>query len=251
MEQEFKGKAALVTGAATGNGEAIARRLFQGGASVILAGHNKKDLEALARDMDKTGKNCIGFEADVRDLKAMQDAVAVAIKTFGGLHLAVNNAGKTGPAETLIADLAPEDWEDVISTNLTGMYTSLKAELPAILKSKGGAIVNLSSGNGVVGVAGLAAYTTTKHGVIGLTKSVALEYADKNIRVNCIGPGYVATPRIKEMGEEALEAMGQLHPMGRLATREEVAEFTAFLLSDRASFCTGGFYPLDGGYTAR
>ncbi len=139
----------------------------------------------------------------------------------------------------------------MIATNLTGMYLSLKAELPLIVKSGGGAVLNLSSANGVVGVAGLAAYTTTKHGVIGLTRSAALEYADKKVRVNCIGPGYVATPRMNEMPREALDMLGQMHPLGRLATRDEVAELAAFLVSDKAAFCTGGFYPIDGGYTAQ
>jgi NAD(P)-dependent dehydrogenase (short-subunit alcohol dehydrogenase family) len=139
----------------------------------------------------------------------------------------------------------------VIGTGLTGVFLSLKAELPAMMESGGGAIVNLSSANGIVGVAGLAAYAAAKHGVVGLTRSVALECADGGIRVNCIGPGYVATPRILQAPQEVLDEMSSSHPMARLAKREEVAELTAFLLSERASFCTGGFYPIDGGYTAR
>jgi NAD(P)-dependent dehydrogenase (short-subunit alcohol dehydrogenase family) len=248
---EFLGRVAIVTGAATGVGEGIARRLFAGGANVVLTGHDRAGLEQVVREIDPKQQRSRAVEADVRDADAMLKAVSIAVKTFGGLHLAVNNAGLTGPHDTLIEDLSLDDWRTVIDTDVTGMFLSLKAEIPAIRNSGGGAILNLSSGNGIVGVAGLAAYTAAKHAVVGLTRSVALENADKGIRVNCIGPGYVATPRMKQLPQAALDEMAQLHPMGRLVTREEVAEMAVFLLSDRASFCTGGFYPIDGGITAR
>lgn len=249
--RELTGKVALVTGAATGIGEAIARRLFVGGASIIVTGHDKMGLDALLASLDPECKRSRALELDVRDADAMLRAVSLAEESFGGLDIAVNNAGVTGPHDTPIEKLSLDDWNTVISTDLTGMFLSLKAELPALVKRGGGAIVNLSSANGVVGVAGISAYTTAKHGVIGLTKSAALEYADKGIRVNCIGPGYVATPRMQQMPQQALDAMAQSHPLGRLALPEEVAEMTAFLLSDKAGSCTGGFYPVDGGYTAR
>jgi NAD(P)-dependent dehydrogenase (short-subunit alcohol dehydrogenase family) len=248
---DFDRQVALVTGAATGIGEQIARRLHAGGAAVTLVGHDGAALEKLCRELDPDGARTLAVEADVRDEAAMQAAVRRAVDQFGALHLAVNNAGLTGPHDTPLEALSLADWNTVIGTDLTGMFLSLKAELPAIVAAGGGAIVNLSSGNGVVGVAGIAAYTAAKHGVLGLTRAVALEYADKKVRVNAIGPGYVATPRMLEMPQDALDALAQAHPLGRLATREEVAEFAAFLLSARASFCTGGFYPIDGGYTAR
>lgn len=248
---DFDRQVALVTGAAAGIGEQIARRLHEGGAQVTLVGHDGAALERLCREMDPEGTRTLAVEADVRDEAAMREAVRQAVDKFGALHLAVNNAGLTGPHDTPLEALSLEDWNTVIGTDLTGMFLSLKAELPAIVAAGGGAIVNLSSGNGIVGVAGIAAYTAAKHGVLGLTRAVALEYADKNVRVNAIGPGYVATPRMLEMPQEALDALAQAHPLGRLATREEVAEFAAFLLSSRASFCTGAFYPIDGGYTAR
>ena len=248
---EFENRTALVTGAATGNGEAIARRLFGGGARVVLAGHDRDAMQSLARSLDPTGERTRVAEGDVRDPSFMPRAVACATQTWGGLHLAVNNAGITGPGDTRLEDLALQDWQAVIDTDLTGMFLSLKAELPAIVRAGGGAIVNLSSANGVVGVAGLAAYTTAKHGVIGLTRSAALEYAERKVRINCIGPGYVATPRMLQMPQDALDMLAAQHPLGRLAGTEEVAELCAFLLSDRAAFCTGAFYPLDGGYTAR
>ncbi|GGC14468.1 SDR family NAD(P)-dependent oxidoreductase [Pseudoduganella buxea] len=248
---ELNKRSALVTGAATGIGEQIARRLFAGGAAVTLVGHDGAALERLRGELDPEGGRALAIEADVRDEAAMQDAVRRAVAGFGALHLAVNNAGLTGPHDTLLEDLSLETWNSVIETDLTGMFLSLKAELPAIVAAGGGAIVNLSSANGIVGVAGIGAYTAAKHGVLGLTRAVALEYATKKVRVNAIGPGYVATPRMLEMPREALDGMAAAHPLQRLATREEVAEFAAFLLSDRASFCTGGFYPIDGGYTAR
>jgi NAD(P)-dependent dehydrogenase (short-subunit alcohol dehydrogenase family) len=247
---EFTNRVAVITGAATGIGEGIARRLFAGGASIVVCGHNRAGLDELLRDIDPKLQRSRAVEADVRDADAMRAVVQTAVETFGGLHLAVNNAGITGPHDTLIEDLSLEDWHAVIETDVTGMFLSLKAELPAIRNSGGGAIVNLSSGNGIVGVAGISAYTAAKHAVVGLTKSAALEYADKGIRVNCIGPGYVATPRILQMGDLANE-FAQLHPTQRLVTREEVAELASFLLSDRAPSCTGGFYPIDGGITAR
>lgn len=248
---EFKGKVAFVTGAGTGNGEAIAERLYAGGASVVLASRCLAPVQVVCKRIDPEGARTLPLEADVRDPRAMESAVKRTIARFGKLDLAVNNAGITGPAGVPVQEVEVEIWRDVIDTDLTGIFHSMKYEIPAMLANGSGAIVNLSSANGIVGLPGMAAYTAAKHGVIGLTRSAALELAESNIRVCAIAPGYVATPRIMESGKEVTDWMASVHPMKRLATREEVADLVAYLLSDRAAFITGSVHSIDGGYTAQ
>lgn len=248
---EFKGKVALVTGAGTGNGEAIAARLHAGGACVALVSRRLEQVESVSRSIDPEGARTVALEADVRDPKAMEAAVRRTLERFGKLDLAVNNAGITGPAGVPVQDLDAEIWREVIDTDLTGIFYSMKYEIPAMLSNGSGAIVNMSSANGLVGLAGMASYTAAKHGVIGLTRSAALELAESNIRVCAVAPGYVATPRIMDSGKEVTDWMAGLHPMKRLATREEVADLVAYLLNDRAAFMTGSVHSIDGGYTAQ
>lgn len=248
---QFEGKVAFVTGAGTGIGESVARRLFDGGASVALVSRRLESVKAVCDEIDRDGTRTIALEADVRDSAAVQRAVTKTVERFGRLDLAVNNAGVAGPAGVPVQDLDAESWREVLDTDVTGVFFSMKAAIPAMLANGGGSIVNLSSANGLVGLPGMAAYTAAKHAVIGLTRSVALELATSGIRVNAVAPGYVATPRIVESGAEVTAFMADAHPMKRLATREEIAELIAFLLSDSSAFVTGSVYSADGGYTAQ
>jgi len=248
---ELAGKVALVTGAGTGNGEAIAERLFAGGASVALVSRRLDSVRSVCQRIDSEGTRTLAVEADVRHAKAMEAAVKRVIERFGKLDLAVNNAGITGSAGVPVQDIDVEMWQEVIETDLTGIFYSMKYEIPAMLENGAGAIVNMSSANGLVGLAGMAAYTAAKHGIIGLTRSAALELAESNIRVCAVAPGYVATPRIMDSGKEVTDWMASVHPMKRLATREEIADLVAYLLSERAAFMTGSVHSIDGGYTAQ
>ncbi|GGQ45874.1 SDR family NAD(P)-dependent oxidoreductase [Streptomyces mutabilis] len=245
----FAGRTALITGGGSGIGRAVALRLARAGAAVVVTGRDPRKLEKTAAEITAEGGRALAFAADVTSPDAVAASVRAAVDTFGGLHLAVNNAAVPGP-KGITGEFPPEEFARVIATNLTGVFNCLHHELPAIVASGGGAVVNVGSILSVKVLPGSPAYTTAKHGLIGLTKTSALEYAPLGVRINAIGPGFVDTEFLVDFDDEAKRYFRDLHPAGRFGTPEEVAELTAFLLSDRASFAYGGFYPVDGGYAA-
>jgi len=247
----FTGKVALVTGAGTGIGETIAERLYDGGAAVVLVSRHLESIRSVCSRIDPKGERTLPIEADVCDPIQIERTVKETVERFGQLDMAVNNAGITGPAGIPVQDVDIDIWREVIDTDISGVFYCMKYEIPVMLSGGGGAIVNMSSANGLVGLPGMSAYTTAKHGIIGLTKSAALELAGSNVRVNAVAPGYVATPRVLESGKDVTDWMASVHPIKRLATREEVAELVAYLLSDVASFITGSVHSIDGGYVAQ
>ncbi|MGW6456550.1 SDR family NAD(P)-dependent oxidoreductase [Streptomyces sp. NPDC055078] len=248
--QEFEGRVALVTGGASGIGLAVARRLAAGGGAVAIADFDEEGARKAAAELEAGGARALAVATDVADAESVQAAVQTVVDAFGGLHLAVNNAGIAGAVAPLDAYPLAE-WRRVQSVNLDGVFFSLRAELPAILAAGGGAVVNMASVLAAHGFPGGAAYTAAKHGVIGLTKTAALEYAARGVRINAVGPGFIDTPLLAAADPARKAALVDRHPAGRLGTAEEVAELTAFLLSDRASFIHGSYHLTDGGYAAQ
>ncbi len=250
QSREFQGRVALVTGAASGIGLAVAHRLAAGGAAVVLADFNEAGAGSAAEKLRSAGAKAAAVAVDVTDPVSVAAAVEFTVRTFGALHLAVNNAGISGPsAPTGEYEIAA--WDRVVATDLSSVFYSLRYELPAILAAGGGAVVNMASILGTNGFAGSPAYVAAKHGVVGLTKSAALEYAVQGVRINAVGPGFIETPLLRNVDPAAHRQLVSLHPQGRLGTAEEVAELTAFLLSERASFVNGSYHLVDGGYSAR
>lgn len=248
----FNGKVALVTGAASGIGEAVARDLAAHGARVIVTDINLEGAEGVVEAIRVDGGEAAAFRQDSASVEDNKAAVEFAVETFGGLHYAVNNAGIGGTGEPH-GELDVEKWRRVIDINLNGVAYGMRYQLEQFLRqddTAGCAIVNMASIHGSVAAPDNSAYTAAKHGVVGLTKNAAVEYAPRGIRVNAVGPAYIDTPLLENLPEEVRDALVERHPIGRLGRSEEVATLTRFLLTDEASFITGSYHLVDGGYTA-
>jgi len=255
----LEGKVAIVTGAGSGLGEAISVLFAKNGATVVLADLDVDGAERVLRQIEDGGGTARVVRTDVSrpdDAEALVDA---AVQGFGRLDIAVNNAGIGGPTAP-VGEYPIEGWDKIIAINLSGVFYGMRYQIPAMLAAGGGVIVNMASVAGKVGLANAGGYTAAKHGVVGLTETAAVEYGARGIRVNAVGPGFIKTPLIGkrsvldaggESADDEMQALAALHPMNRLGEAGEVAELVLFLASDRASFITGAYYNIDGGYLAR
>jgi NAD(P)-dependent dehydrogenase (short-subunit alcohol dehydrogenase family) len=253
------GRIAIVTGAGSGLGEAIAILFAKNGATVVLADLDVDGAERVLQQITQAGGKGRVIKTDVAKPDAAKALVDGTVKEFGRLDVAVNNAGIGGPTAP-VGEYPIDGWDRIIAINLSGVFYGMHYQIPAMLAAGGGAIVNMASIAGKVGLAQASGYAAAKHGVVGLTETAAVEYAARGIRVNAVGPGFINTPLLgkrsvidtsKGAATDEMQALAKLHPMNRLGEASEVAELVLFLASDRASFVTGAYYNVDGGYLAR
>ena len=253
MSDSLRGRSGIVTGAGSGLGRATALQLASIGARVVVADVNAEAGEAVVAEITSAGGVAIFVTTDVTDPTACEALVSACVDTFGALDFAVNNAGTTGTPGSVV-DYPLDAWRATMAVNLDGVFFAMRAELPSMVAAGRGAIVNVASGAGLVGFAGLPAYVASKHGVVGLTKSAALECAARGVRINCVCPGSVRTPMLEGFmgGDERMErAMTAGVPMGRLGTPAEIAEAIVWLCSDAASYMVGHALVCDGGATVQ
>ncbi len=248
---DLKGKTAIVSGAASGIGRAVALAYAREGANVIASDvsvHEGEETVRLVFEATPDAK-CVFMRADVSSPSDNEAIAKAALDQFGSLDIACNNAG-IGGESNLVADMSIEGWKQVIEVNLSGVFYAMRAQIPLMLRSGGGSIVNMSSILGQVGTIGAAGYVAAKHGILGLTQAAAIEYASKGLRINSVGPGYIDTPLLDTLSGKIRSELVAMHPIGRLGRAEEVANLVVWLSSDRSSFVTGSYYPIDGGYLA-
>ena len=240
----------MVTGAASGIGKAVALLYGQHGAKVMVSDVDEVQGQQVAQQLKDAGADARFFKADVGDPVQCQQLVQETVSAFGSLDIACNNAGIGGELN-MTADYSLEGWQQIININLNSVFFCLKYELEVMVRQGAGAIINMASILAQVGTSASPGYVTAKHGVVGLTQTAAIEYASQGIRINAVGPGYIDTPLLSQLPPDVRQQLVSLHPIGRLGRAEEVAELVMWLSSDKASFVTGSYYPVDGGYLAQ
>jgi NAD(P)-dependent dehydrogenase (short-subunit alcohol dehydrogenase family) len=248
VNAELAGKVALITGGASGIGAATARVMAREGAAIALADFDAKRAEDVAEQLRAAGARAVAIACDVAQPAQVEAAVQRTASELGRLDALVNSAG-VSPPMVATHEYPLAEWDRCLAINLSGTFYAIRYAVPAMLAGGGGAIVNLSSMMGQIAHAGIPAYVASKHGVVGLTKSVALDYAKQGIRCNAVGPGNIDTPMTRgAMAPPVFEAVGKVAPIGRYGTADEIAELIAFLCSPRASFITGAYLVADGGF---
>lgn len=248
----FTGKVAFVTGGGSGIGRAAALAFARQGASVSVADVSERNNQETARMTEEQGGRALAVRCDVARTEDVKAALDKTVETFRRLDFAFNNAGIEPKKAAATADYDLEEWDRIIDIDLKGVFLCMKHEIPLMLKQGGGAIVNTSSGAGIIGIKGSPAYTAAKHGVIGLTRAAALDYAAQNIRVNVVCPGYIATPMMERFTGGTVEGRAKViseEPVGRMGTPEEIASAVVWLCSDMAKFVIGSAMVIDGGQT--
>lgn len=250
MDKILENMTAIVTGAGSGIGRAVSLLYAAAGANVVVSDIDEEGGRETVRQVEAAGGSASFFRADTSKPDDNQALVDAAVERYGALHIACNNAG-IGGAAAVVGATPIEEWERVIGINLSGVFYGMRYQLPAMEEAGGGAIVNMGSILSQVGFREHAPYVAAKHGLMGLTRTAALEYAPKNIRINTVGPAFIKTPLLDNLPPEAMDMLAALHPIGRMGRANEVAELVLWLSSDKASFVTGSYYAVDGGFLSQ